>query len=139
MRILKILSIAGLAWYPAWFIIGALAPNAGAETLHFLSGLASAAFFLYAIFHAVFGCYLGAKEKKAVLKIASIVSCVIFCIFVFFSVLTVTGLMKGDAEDWTLQSAFFGMMVFTVPFAIALSVITLIQSSKALKFGSTGA
>ena len=133
MKTLKILSIVGLVWYFVWFILAALTPNDGGQTIPILAGLACVAFFLYAIFHAVFACLQGAKNNKTFLKVTSIIGCVIFGLFGFFSILTAMGLVRGDADGYTAQSALLGFISISVPFAIALSIIAILQASKALK------
>ena len=133
MKLLKNLSILGFVWYLLWSILAIVAPNDGGQTIHILVILACLAFLLYAIFHSVIGCILGIKNKNALLKIISIVCCVIFVFWGLFCILTGVGIVKGDVVDWTIQATLSGYIIFSLPFAIALSIITLIISSKILK------
>jgi len=139
MKTLKILSIVGLVWYPVWFIIGLFAPDDG-QTIGLLAILVNIVFLLYFVFHTVM-CFLqGIKTKNTVLKIASIISCVIICFSLLFCIMIVNrldiganGFEKLDLSETSIQSAFSGALLIALPFVIALSIITLVQSSKALK------
>jgi hypothetical protein len=133
MKILKILSILGLVWYFVWFIFAILTPNDKEQTIPILAGLASVAFFFYAAFHAIIACLQGIKNKNTLLKITSIISCVLLGLLGFFSILTAAGLADGNAEDYTRQAALLGILVFSIPVAIALSIIAMLQVSKVLK------
>jgi hypothetical protein len=133
MKLLKNLSILGFVWYLGWVILALLAPNDGGQNVHFLVILACLAFLLYAVFHSAIGYIQSNKSKNTLLKITSIVCFVIFALCGLFSILTGVGIVKSDSVDWTIQSSLPGYIIFALPFAIILSIITLIRSSKALK------
>jgi len=140
MKTLKILSIAGLVWYPVWFFVGLLYPSADVQNISTGVGLAIAAFLLYFVFHAVMAFLQGNKTKKNVLKIASIICFVIIGLSVFFSIMVANGLDIGangfeklDLTRTSISSAMAGVLLIDLPFAIAFAIITLIVSSKEIK------
>jgi len=134
MRQLKFLSTVGIVWYLIWFVFALFTPNDGGESIHILATMAYMAYFLYAIFHVGFGCFQGIKANNAVLKITSIIACVIIGIFVLLSSGAALESIGGARADLSnAQNTLLGSVGFSVPVAIAFSVIALIRSSRELR------
>ena len=106
MKTLKILSIVSLIGYPLYFFISVLLQP---EAFIFVNVV----YILYFVFYTVMCLLQGIKTKNTVLKIASIICCIVAAIIIF--------------------DIFTNAVITAIPFAIILSIIALVQSSKALR------
>ena len=125
MQTLKTFSIVGLVLYPILLIFAVL--------MQPIINIIWVIFFLYAISHAAFGCIQGIENKKKLLKISSIFCWVILFILLLLSFFTMHGITGDLRNDLQIQSILAGSIISSTPFAIVLSAITLILSSRELK------
>ncbi|MCL2808981.1 MAG: hypothetical protein FWD24_02810 [Treponema sp.] len=131
MKTLKLISITGFVLYLFCFFLGVIPQNDGGLTTHTAVIIANLTFFIFTIFHLIFACIQG--KNNSFLRITSVVCCVLFCLGLLISILTLTGAIEGDVEGWTKQATLLGYIIIFFPFAYVFSIITLVISSKALK------
>lgn len=117
MKILKILSIVGLVGYLLfYFYLNRFLEERFLEQDDMYTGvIVNVVYYLYFVFHTVMCLLRGIKTKNTVLKISSIIVCAAAAIILLIRDIT------------------FNALEYALPFAIALSIIALVQSSKTLK------
>lgn len=106
MKTLKILSIVSLIGYPIYIFISLLLQPEAFIFFNFV-------YILYFVFYTVMCLLQGIKTKNTILKISSIICCIV-APFIIFDIFT-------------------NAVITAIPFVIILSIIALVQSSKALK------
>jgi hypothetical protein len=134
MKALKILSIVGFVAYPI-LLIFAVAVRKDGNILPNLISLSI--YILFFTIHAVVTFMQAVKYRKPILKISSITAFAVSLLIIITNVVFYIHLRSGG---WTSESEFvfnvtFMILFVSVVFAIALSIITLVQSSKVLRKG----
>jgi hypothetical protein len=135
MRNLKLFSIIGLIMYPILFIFTIyisiiLFNTLGSHDNYNFLHLICFVLILYAIFHAIYACIQGYKNRNISLIITSIISCVIFGVYLIMFIIT---LIIDYDTGYTKQEQFMGVLLIFIPFAIILFIITLVISTKMLR------
>jgi len=134
MKNLKTISIIGLIIYPIILLITIFISIRLFKLLemydnYILSCFLSIFLILYAIFNSIIGCINGYKYKKISLLIISNVICLIFGMYLFIFFL----LLFNNDSGYLKHDQFIGILFTSFPFAITISIITLVISSKILR------
>jgi peptidoglycan/LPS O-acetylase OafA/YrhL len=116
VKALRVLSIIGFVWHIIWFSVF----SDGA--IDYETGLGCAMLsFGYAISHAIVAIVQGTKRKKTTLTVMSIIGFVVYVLG--FSII-------ATGEDYNTA---YGCYIIGTGYAIAFSIVTLVDSIKTLK------